>query len=140
MSFYLPMVLLISSVLVYQISQKLIPKDINSWHVLFFVYVIGAGLCLLMGLLEQKVTFWQSLKASNFSVITLAISVVGIELGFLLALRAGWPLSRTGITANVTVALLVIPIGLLFFKERLHSLNLVGILLCVLGLILVVRR
>ena len=134
------MILLISSVLIYQISQKLIPKDINSWHVLFFVYVLSAGLCLLMGLLGQKASFLQSLKASNFSVITLALSVVGIELGFLLALRAGWPLSRTGITANVTVALLVIPVGILFFKERLGLVNFIGIALCVLGLILVVRR
>jgi drug/metabolite transporter (DMT)-like permease len=139
MSYYLPMGLLILSVVIYQVSFRLVPQGISSWHVLFVVYALGALLTFILGL-SEKVTLWQSIKQMNGAILILTLGVVGIELGYLLTFRAGWPLTRVGLTSNVGVALLVIPIGILFFKERLSLLNILGIILCVLGLILVVRR
>jgi uncharacterized membrane protein len=139
MNYYLPMGLLILSVVIYQVSFRLVPQGISSWHVLFVVYALGALLTFLLGLTE-KTTLGQSIRQMNGAVLILTLSVVGIELGYLLAFRAGWPLTRVGLTSNVGVALLVIPIGLLFFKERLSLVNVVGIALCVLGLIFVVKR
>jgi uncharacterized membrane protein len=131
--------LLILSVVIYQVSFRLIPSGLSSWHVLFVVYALGAILTFFLGLTE-KIPLWQAIKQMNAAIFILTLGVVGIELGYLLAFRAGWPLTRVGLTSNVGVALLVIPIGILFFKERLSLMNVVGIALCVLGLILVVRR
>ena len=139
MNIYLPMTLLVLSVVIYQVAFRLVPKDLSSWHVLFIVYTLGALICFLLGL-QEKTSIWQTLKSVNLAVFVLALGVVGIELGYLLSFRAGWPLTKAGLTSNVAVSLLVIPIGVLFFKERLSLVNMAGIVLCVLGLILVIRR
>jgi predicted membrane protein len=139
MSYYLPMGLLILSIVVYQVAFRMVPKGLSSWHILFVVYALGAILTFLLGL-QEKTPLWQTIKQMNVAIVILTLGVVGIELGYLLVFRAGWPLTRVGLTSNVGVALLVIPIGILFFKERLSLVNIAGIALCVLGLILVVKR
>jgi drug/metabolite transporter (DMT)-like permease len=62
---------------------------------------------------------------------------VFLELGFLLVYRAGWNVSVAALTAYVAVAVLLIPVGILLFKENISFLKVLGILFCVLGLILI---
>jgi len=66
--------------------------------------------------------------------------VIGIELGWVLALRAGWPLATTGLASQAAVAGLVVLVGLLVFRERQSAANLVGLAFCLTGLTLVARR
>ena len=68
------------------------------------------------------------------------MSVVGIELAWILAVRAGGQISLTGLIANISVAMLAIPIGVYFFKEKLSTPNLIGAALCLIGLVLVSRK
>jgi len=60
-----------------------------------------------------------------------------LELGFLLAYRAGWKISLGPLVSNVAVAILLIPVGLLLFREKISLVNLIGIGVCLLGLVLV---
>jgi multidrug transporter EmrE-like cation transporter len=73
----------------------------------------------------------------NWASVGLGAVIVGLELGFLLAYRAGWNISVASLVANTTVALLLIPVGLLFFKEELSAVNILGIILAIAGLVLV---
>ena len=45
-----------------------------------------------------------------------------------------------GLTSSITVALVMVPVGLLLFKEKLSAINLLGGLICVVGLVLLSRR
>ena len=60
-----------------------------------------------------------------------------IELGFLLAYRAGWKISVAAVATNAAAALTLIPIGFLVFKDHLSLRNVVGLVLCMLGLAMV---
>jgi multidrug transporter EmrE-like cation transporter len=60
-----------------------------------------------------------------------------LELGFLLAYRAGWPISLAALLANVMVGMLLLPIGLVLLREKLSWVNLLGIAVCLAGIILV---
>lgn len=134
-------VLIVSSVLTYQIAQKYVPHELNPWHALVVVYVVALGFCIVASLLDRGAKpFFESMREVNLAVILVGVAAVGIELGWILAFRAGWPLSITGLVSNVTVAMLVAPIGFLFFKEKLSVQNIAGIALCLIGLALVVRR
>jgi multidrug transporter EmrE-like cation transporter len=73
----------------------------------------------------------------NWASVALGVAIVGLELGFLLAYRAGWNISVAGIVSASLVALVLIPVGLTFFKEKLTPLNLLGVVLCIAGLVLV---
>jgi multidrug transporter EmrE-like cation transporter len=59
-----------------------------------------------------------------------------LELGFLLAYRAGWNISLAGLVSNTTVAMLLLPVGLVLFRERLSGINAVGVVVALLGLVL----
>jgi len=58
-------------------------------------------------------------------------------VGFLLAYQVGWNISVAAIIVNVAGTLLLVPFGLFFFKERLSLINLLGILVCITGLVMV---
>jgi uncharacterized membrane protein len=132
--------LLISSVLAYQISQKLLP-NLSPWHLLSVVYGLALIVCLCFALLEAKEKpLLEGLRGMTWPVLLLAASVVGIELAWILAVRAGGQISLTGLIANISVAMLAIPIGMFFFKEKLSTTNLIGAALCLIGLVLVSRK
>jgi len=56
------------------------------------------------------------------------------------AYRAGWNISLGAIVSNSGAALLLIPVGLLFFQERVSAVNVLGVVVCVAGLVLVNLR
>jgi uncharacterized membrane protein len=133
--------LIVTSVLIYQIAQKNVPHDLNPWHVLVVVYAVALAFCIVASLLDRSGKgFLDSVRGVNLAVPLVGVAAVGIELGWILAFRAGWALNITGLVSNVTVALLVAPIGYLFFKEKLSLANIIGMALCLIGLSLVVRR
>ena len=137
--YILSFVLLVLSIITYQISQKYVPDSLNPWHVFFWVYTIAAIICLTFSLSSGKSPL-ETIKQTNWAVWLLGLVVVGIELGFLLAFRAGWRASTLGLTSSITVALVMVPVGLLLFKEKLSPINLLGGLICVVGLALLSRR
>jgi uncharacterized membrane protein len=137
----LPIALIVGSVVLYQVSQKLLPENINPWHALMLYYLLAFVMTVAATLVDRpSQSFLESVRQSNWAVPLVALSIVGIEVGWILAFRAGGSLSLTGLIVNVTVAVVVIPLGLLFFKEKISLVNIAGMVLCVVGLILISRR
>ena len=68
--------------------------------------------------------------------MALAFTLVGLEVGFLLAYRAGWTISLAGLFSNATVSVLLLPVGLMLFKDRLSGVNALGVLVAIVGLVL----
>jgi uncharacterized membrane protein len=140
-TFYLPLVLAASGNLVYHLSQKLLPKGANPLYTIIVVYCVAIVACAACALAyPSDKTFLQSARETNWTVILLGISVAMIEVGFLLAYRVGWNISTASVTMSVTVTLMLIPIGVVAFKEHLSVRNVVGLLLCMIGLVLVARK
>jgi hypothetical protein len=79
-----------------------------------------------------------SLTVVNWSSLALGVSVVMIEAGFLVAYRLGWKLNRAGLTSNVAVAILLIPLGTILFQEHVSLRMIAGAALCISGLILLI--
>ncbi len=77
------------------------------------------------------------LKELNWASYALGVAIVGLEVGFMLAYRAGWNISLAGLISSTTVSLLLIPVGLLAFRESLSAVNALGIAMCLVGLVLV---
>jgi uncharacterized membrane protein len=78
-----------------------------------------------------------NIKSLNWASYALGLAIVGLEAGFIIAYRMGWQISLAGIISNIAVAILLIPIGLFFFKETFSLTNIIGIILCIFGLVLV---
>jgi len=126
--FYFSIALATLCTALYHIIQKLTPLDANPALTLAVTYTTGAVLSLaLLFFYPLKDSLSVSLKQLNWTSVGLGIVLVGLELGFLLAYRANWNLSYAGLIANVIVALIFIPIGLLAFKEHVTPINVIGV-------------
>jgi uncharacterized membrane protein len=140
-NFYLPFALAIGGSLLYHLSQRSIPRGMNPFFATIIAYVIGILLCAFCLLtFPAGKSLRDSVKEVNWAVIVVGFAVVAIEVGFLLAYRAGWKISLAAVTTNVAVTALLIPLGVLVFKEHLTPKNILGLIFCVLGLILVTRN
>ena len=96
------------------------------------------ALCALT--LPGDKSFLSSVRESNWAVFVVGAAAACIEVGFLLAYRSGWKLSVAAVATNVAVTLMLVPIGIVIFKDHLSLRNVLGLIFCVLGLVLVVRH
>ncbi|MFN7931116.1 MAG: hypothetical protein U0Y68_24950 [Blastocatellia bacterium] len=44
-----------------------------------------------------------------------------VEIGFLLAYRQGWQISVTSMLVNMVISLVLVPVGLLAYKEKIST-------------------
>lgn len=140
-TFYLPFGLTVVGNLFYHLSQKSIPKAANPFHTYIIIYFLALVLCAVGAFFYPgSKTLWQTAKEANWAMISAALAVVTIEIGFLLVYRVGWNISVASVACSVAVTIVLLPLGLLLFGEKLSLRNLLGLLFCVIGLILVARE
>jgi uncharacterized membrane protein len=136
--FYGAIALTVLANVLYHLFQKVIPAGVNPMLSLMVTYLVAAALSLaLMPLFPMQGELMAEIRKVNWASAALGAAIIGLELGFLLAYRQGWNISLASLVANTTVALILIPIGLLLFKEKVTAVNIVGMVLALLGLILV---
>jgi drug/metabolite transporter (DMT)-like permease len=70
----------------------------------------------------------------------IGVGALLVEVGFILMYRSGWLVSNASLSANVTASLLLVPIGILVFKESVSPTQLAGFVLGAAGLYLVSRQ
>lgn len=139
--YFLSMALTIISNIAYHFCQKEIKADSNPIVSLFFTYLTGMFLTLVcMPMFYPQVNLLEASKNLNWATFGLGFGIVGLELGFLLAYRSGWNLSIGALYSNVAVTVILLPIGLLLYKELFSLKQGVGLILSVAGLILLAKR
>lgn len=135
--FYFSILLAIAASMMYHVILKITPAHVNPAISLVVTYGLAAILSLgLLPFFPLKTGIVEAFKQLNWASYVLAFALVGLEAGFLLAYRSGWRVSVAAIFVNATTTLILIPVGLSLFKERLTPLNIAGILVCVAGLVL----
>ncbi|MBX7151767.1 EamA family transporter [bacterium] len=140
-AFYWPIVLVVAANIIYHLSQKSIPHSVNP--IVSTIVAYGVALVasiVLYPFFADGQSIANQVKEINWSTYTVGIAIVGIEVGFLLAYRIGWNVSFGAIFSNATATLLLIPLGLLFFKEKISWINITGILLCIAGLWMIIKK
>jgi len=135
--FYFSIMLAIASSALYHFSQKSTPVNVNPAVAIMVTYAVAFLLTLILLLfIPSKIGFIAELRQLNWASYLLAFSIVGLEVGFLLVYRAGWNVGIAAVLVNVVASLLLVPIALLVFKQQLSWVNIVGILVCLAGLVM----
>jgi multidrug transporter EmrE-like cation transporter len=135
--FYFSISLAILFSVLYHLFQKFTPISANPALAFAVTYATAFVACLaLLPLFPPKDGLSASLKQLNWASIALGLAIVGLEIGFLLVYRSGWSISVAGTVANAASALILIPIGLLIFKDKVTPLNLIGVVVCIAGLVM----
>jgi|LSQX01.2.fsa_nt_gb uncharacterized membrane protein len=133
-----PIVLVVASNILYHISQKSTPENANPFSALFITYLVAALLTVIAFFFNKTgKNFFQSFRDLNWTSIALGISILGLEFGYLMAYRVGWKISLGSLVANIALAIMLILIGTLFYKEGFDINKIIGAIFCVVGLILI---
>jgi drug/metabolite transporter (DMT)-like permease len=137
----LPIAVVVFSTVLYHVAQKSIPPEAPPLLSLLVSYGVAiAGTLALLPFFPVRAPLSRAFRQLNWASAAIGLTIVGVELGFLLAYRAGWRVSVGAAVSNAAVAALLVPVGLIFFGERLSGLNGFGLLLCVAGLVLAMAR
>jgi drug/metabolite transporter (DMT)-like permease len=139
--YYVSAVIAITGAVGYQYFVKRIPSTINPIVSIFGMYIaVLAFSTVLLPIFPGEGGFLKHFQKLNWVQLALAVSVIMIELGFLLMYRYGWQLSTANIITGVFVNLFLIGIGSILLGEKVNGLNAVGIVLCIIGVALISYR
>jgi drug/metabolite transporter (DMT)-like permease len=139
MNYFFPPILIVFGLVLYQVSQKSVDKDASPFVVVAVAYFIGILACVVGFFLfpKQDGALMPMIKTIGWSALGIGLGAAAIEFGFLLAYRAGWNVSILPLSANVFSALILILIGLFVYRESLSAEKIIGVLMCLGGLILI---
>jgi len=135
--FYFSITLAIISSAFYHFVAKSTPSNVNFTVSLLVTYAI-AFVVTLFGFifLPARNGVIAELRQLNWASVGLAIGVVGIEFGFLLMYRSGWHLGIAAVIVTVTASLILVPVAIFVFKDKISWVNVLGILVCLAGLVM----
>lgn len=144
MWYYLSILLVVISGVFYHVSQKKLPESVDPMTSLSFSYTIAFLLSIMLWPISTKLLSID--KSLNFDKFTQSITwpaffvgltIVGIELGVMLAYRFGGKISNTSLVIQSVVAVILLFIGIYWFNETISATKVGGIVLCVLGLLVI---
>ncbi|MCC6567984.1 MAG: hypothetical protein IT315_01965 [Anaerolineales bacterium] len=135
--FYFSIALTICSSALYHFMAKSTPANVNFTVSLLVTYAVAFAVTLLgFFFFPVQNGLAAEIKQLNWASIGLAIAIVGIEFGFLLVYRSGWNLGIAAVLTNVVASLILVPVAILVFKDKISWVNVAGIFVCLAGLVM----
>ena len=138
LSYIWPIALVVLSNIVYQICAKSAPKNMDPLASLTITYLVGAVVSgALYFLLHRGGDLVREYRQLNWAPFLLGIVIVGLEVGFLYAYKAGWQVSRASIVQSSFLAVCLVFVGALLYREHITWTKLVGVGICLVGLVFI---
>lgn len=136
-----PILVVIAANTFYNICAKSVPENVNSFAALTVVYGIAAVISLVLFFItgEQK-NFFTEVTRLNWASVVLGIAIVALEFGYIAIYRAGWKITMASLVANISLAVVLLIVGVLLYKEAVSVKQLIGVVVCAAGLILVTGK
>jgi drug/metabolite transporter (DMT)-like permease len=133
-----PIALVVLSNVFYQICAKSVPEGINPLASLTVSYIIGAVVSfVLYYVLNENANIFHEYSKLNWAPFIMGFAIVGLEVGYIYAYKAGWPVSTAQIVQATVLAVILIFVGYTLYHEALTWNKVVGIIVCLSGLTLI---
>ncbi|MBQ3379380.1 MAG: EamA family transporter [Clostridia bacterium] len=135
-----PIALVVASNVVYQICAKSVPGNMNPFASLTVTYLIAAAASLgLFFATPHGASLAAEYDKLNWAPFVLGISIVGLEAGFIYAYKAGWQISTASIVQSAFLAVALLFVGFLLYKESITPNKIIGLIVCLAGLFIINR-
>ena len=117
--YYVPLLLTIIANVVYHIAQKNTSENINPMFSLMITYSVALVFSAIIFFLTKcNETVKMNFKELNWSSFVLGLSIIFLELGFLLAYRVGWNVGTASIISTILVTITLVPIGIILMNTK----------------------
>ena len=134
-SYAWPLGLVVISNVFYQICAKSVPEKMNPFASLTITYVISAIASLILYYaLNRGESIILEYQKTNWAPFVLGIVIIGLEVGYIYAYKAGWPVSVAQIVQAAVLAVILIFVGYMLYKEAITWNKIVGVIICLAGL------
>lgn len=138
LSYVWPIALVVLSNIVYHVCAKSVPETVSPFASLTVTYLIGALFSAIMFFaVEKDHNLIREISRMNWAPYLLGVVIVGLEVGYIYAYKAGWQVSVASIVQSSFLAIALIVVGTLVYREALTWNKLVGIGICMVGLMFI---
>lgn len=135
-----PLLIVVGANTIYNISTKSTPSDVNAFASLATSYFIAMlGSVVMFFITSDSKNLLVDVSKTNWSALALGIAIVGLEFGYICIYRAGWKIGVASLVANISLACVLLLIGLFVYKEVITLKQLIGMGICAIGLMLIVK-
>lgn len=135
LSYVWPLALVVLSNIVYQFCAKSVPEGMDPLASLTVTYLVGAAAsAALYFLLHRDGNLLQEYSRVNWAPVLLGIVIVGLEVGYIYAYKAGWPVSTAATVQSAFLAVALLMAGFLVYREPITWTKAAGVIVCLLGL------
>ena len=135
-----PIIVVVTANTLYNISAKLTPNEVHPLASLSITYLAAALLSVLLFFITaENKNIVTEIQKTNWTAILLAGSVVALEFGYIYIYRVGWTVSTGSLVANISLACILLIVGIFMYKEIVSFSQFFGMGLCALGLLLVTK-
>ena len=133
-----PLALGVLANVVYQICAKSLPDGILPLASLTVTYLVAAAASLVLFFaLDRGGNLVREYGKLNWAPFALGIVLVGLEVGMIYLYRAGWQVNTGFIVQSTLVSIMLILVGFLLYREQLTWNKIVGVVVCLGGLVLI---
>ena len=138
LSFLWPIALVVLSNTFYQICAKSVPEKMNPFASLTVTYLVGAVLSgILYYALGAKPDLIKEYGRLNWAPFVLGVVIVGLEAGYIYAFKAGWQVSTAQVVQSAVLAAVLLFVGYLLYHESLTWNKILGVIICIVGLVFI---
>ena len=140
-SYLWPIGLVVISNIMYQICAKEVPAGMNAFASLTVTYVVAAISSVifffLLGGNSEGAGLVGEYSKINWAPFVLGVAIVGLEVGWIFAYKAGWEVSTGFIVQSAVLAIFLLALGYFMYHEVLTWNKLVGVAVCLIGLVII---
>ena len=133
-----PVALVVLSNVFYQICAKSMPEKVDPLASMTITYLVGA---LMSGLLyfstNRGGNLLREYSKVNWAPFVLGLAIVGLEFGMITAYKNGWQVSVLSIVQSSLLTSVLIIVGFLAFHEAITWNKLLGIAICITGIVVI---
>ena len=133
-----PIALVVLSNTVYQICAKGVPDKVSPFATLTVTYLVGAAVTAIIFFVTRPgENLIKQVTQMNAAPYVLGLVIVGLEVGWIYAYKAGWQVSTGSVVQAAFLAVTLILVGALLYREPVTWNKIVGIAVCLVGLVFI---
>lgn len=130
-----PIGLIVLSNVFYHICSKQTPASLDPLASLTVTYLVGAVVSGgLFFLLRRGGSLLGEYRKLNWTAFVLGLAIVGLEVGSIYMYKAGWQLGSGQLVHSALLAIVLLGLGCLVYREPITLSKAAGVLICLVGL------
>ena len=138
MSIYWPIALMVGADMFYQICTKSTPSTLDPFAGLTITYTVGAVVsAVLYFTLNHGDSLIKEWSNVNWTTFILGVAIVGLEVGSIYMYKVGWNINTGYMVKSIILAIVLIFVGYVLYKEQINMTKVAGIAVCLAGLYLI---